>query len=161
MQECHYRSVTSNFTSWTCLSTTIEIDKIFFFVFTGAPKEPNCEISCRSGNGPKDEETVDPDSIPPFNCSIKNGGYISRNMTWKEVNDKLTDKPGLQCLVLKSGNSVKRIFFASKCCAPCYHLWSYNGQNSIPNEYFVDPEVADEQGSTRLAWEKKPASQFA
>ena len=75
-------------------------------------------------------------------------------MTWKEVNDKLTLKPGVQCLLLKTGNSLKRIFFASKCCIPCYHLWSYNGQNSIPNEYFVDPKVADGLASTRLEWEK-------
>ncbi|XP_074623520.1 putative oxidoreductase PXDNL [Acropora palmata] len=75
--------------------------------------ESKCEISCRLGDGPKDEETVDPDSITPSHCSIKNGGNISRNMTWKEVNDKITPKPGLQCLVLKRGNSEKRIYFAS------------------------------------------------
>ncbi|XP_044179207.1 toll-like receptor 6 [Acropora millepora] len=75
--------------------------------------EPKCEISCRLGDGPKDEETVDPDSITPSRCSIKKGGNISRNMTWKEVNEKLTPKPGLQCLVLKRGNSEKRIYFAS------------------------------------------------
>ena len=79
-------------------------------------------------------------------------------MTWKEVNNKLTPKPGLQCLVLKRGNSEKRIYFASKCCVPCYQLWSYNGQNSIPNEHLVDPKVADELGSARLAWEKNVPS---
>ena len=79
-------------------------------------------------------------------------------MTWKEVNDKLTLKPGLQCLVLKTGNSMKRIFFASKCCVPFFHLWSYHGQNSIPNEYFVNPKEAGELGSTRLAWEKNEPS---
>ncbi|XP_015767116.1 PREDICTED: hemicentin-1-like [Acropora digitifera] len=75
--------------------------------------EPKCEISCRVGDGPEDEETVDPDSFIPSHCSIKNGGKISRNMTWKEVNDKITPKPGVQCLVLKTGNSEKRIYFAS------------------------------------------------
>ena len=112
-------------------------ERITNYVFTGVSSadEPKCEISCRVGDGPKDEETVDPDSIIPSHCSIKTGRNIGRNMTWKEVNDKLTHKPGLQCLVLKSGNSVKRIFFASKCCVPCYQLWSYNGQNSIPNEH--------------------------
>ncbi|XP_044179110.1 hemicentin-1-like [Acropora millepora] len=90
------------------------LDANFLFL-TGASSadEPKCEISCRLGDGPKDEDTVDPDSIIPSHCSIKNGRSISRNTTWKEVNDKLTLKPGLQCLVLKSGNSVKRIFFAS------------------------------------------------
>ena len=39
---------------------------------------------------------------------------MSRNMIWKEVNDKITPKPGEQCLVLKTGNSEKRIYFASK-----------------------------------------------
>ena len=117
--------------------------------------EPKCEISCRVGDGPKDEETVDPDSIIPSHCSIKNGRNISRNMTWKEVNDKLTHKPGLQCLVLKPGNSEKRVYFASKCCVSCYQLWSCNDQKSIPKEYFGDPKVAEELGSTLLAKEKK------
>ena len=93
-----------------------------FIIGASSADEQKCEISCRLGDGPKDEDTVDPDSIIPSHCSIKNGGNISRNTTWKEVNDKLTLKPGLQCLVLKSGNSVKRIFFASKCCVRCYHL---------------------------------------
>ena len=30
--------------------------------------------------------------------------------------------------------------------------------DGIPNEYFVDPKVADELGSTRLAWEKNVPS---
>ena len=75
-------------------------------------------------------------------------------MTWKEVNDNITLKAGLQCLVLKTANSEKRIYFASRCYVSSYKLWSYDGQNSIPNEYFVDPKAADELGSTCLAWEK-------
>ncbi|XP_067020458.1 uncharacterized protein [Acropora muricata] len=98
-----------------CLVKASLLWSLAFLVLKGASSadEPKCEISCRLGDGPKDEETVDPDSIIPSHCSIKNGRNISRNMTWKEVNDKLTLKPGLQCLVLKSGNSVKRIYFAS------------------------------------------------
>ena len=87
--------------------------KEFWFI---SADEPKCEISCRLGDGLMDEDTVDPDSIPPSHCSIKNGGKKSRNMTWKEVNDKITPKPGLQCLVLKTGNSEKRVYFASKFC---------------------------------------------
>ena len=117
--------------------------------------EPKCEISCRLGSGLMDEDTVDPDSIPPSNCFIKNGGKKSRNMTWKEVNDKITPKPDLQCLALKTGNSEKRVYFASKCCVSCYQLWSCNDQKSIPNKYFGDPKVAEELGSTLLAKEKK------
>ena len=96
--------------------------KNFNFIFTGASSadEPKCEISCRLCDGPKDEETVDPDSITPSHCSIKNGSNISQNMTWKEVIDKITPKPGEQCLVLKTGNSEKRIYFASKCCVSRY-----------------------------------------
>ena len=30
------------------------------------------------------------------------------------MNDKITPKPGVQCLVLTTGNSEKRIYFASK-----------------------------------------------
>ncbi|XP_067021860.1 toll-like receptor 1 [Acropora muricata] len=98
-----------------CLVKASLLWSLAFLVLKGVSSadEPKCEISCRVGDGPKDEETVDPDSIIPSHCSIKTGRNISRNMTWKEVNDKLTHKPGLQCLVLKSGNSVKRIFFAS------------------------------------------------
>ncbi|KAK2561257.1 Toll-like receptor 6 [Acropora cervicornis] len=98
-----------------CLVKAYLLWSLTFLVLKGVSSadEPKCEISCRVGDGPKDEETVDPDSIIPSHCSIKNGRNISQNMTWKEVNDKITHKPGLQCLVLKSGNSVKRIFFAS------------------------------------------------
>ncbi|XP_074622393.1 uncharacterized protein LOC141880765 isoform X2 [Acropora palmata] len=98
-----------------CLVKAYLLWSLTFLVLKGVSSadEPKCEISCRVGDGPKDEETVDPDSIIPSYCSIKNGRNISRNMTWKEVNDKITHKPGLQCLVLKSGNSEKRIFFAS------------------------------------------------
>ena len=111
---------------------------ILNFVILGAlsADEPKCEISRRLGNCPEDEETVDPDSIIPSLCSIKNGGNISRNMTWKEVNDTITPEPGLQCLVLKTGKSEKRIYFASKCCVSRYQQWSYNVQNTIPNEHF-------------------------
>ncbi|XP_015754278.1 PREDICTED: uncharacterized protein LOC107333928 [Acropora digitifera] len=84
-----------------------------FLVLEGASYDRECEISCRLGDGPKDEETVDPDSIIPSHCSVKNGGNIRRTMTWKEVNDKITPEPGEQCLVLKTGNSEKRIYFAS------------------------------------------------
>ncbi|KAK2561222.1 hypothetical protein P5673_015691 [Acropora cervicornis] len=99
-----------------CLVKASLLWSLAFLVLKGASSADaqKCEISCRLGDGPKDEETVDPDSIIPSHCSIKNGRNISRNTTWKEVNDKLTLKPGLQCLVLKSGNSVKRIFFARK-----------------------------------------------
>ena len=69
---------------------------------------------------PKDEETVDPDSIIPSNCSIENVRNMSQNMTWKEVNDEISPLPGVVCLVLKTGNSKKRIYFASKYCVPCY-----------------------------------------
>ena len=150
LQEC-----ASNFTSWACLLAIKLGDKwIPNFVFTGASNEPKCEISCRLGDRPKNEETVDPDSSTPSHCSIKNGGNISRNMTWKEVNDKITPKPGVVCLVLKTGNSEKRIYFASKCCDSCYQRWPYNGQKSISNEYLVDSKVADELGSTRLVCER-------
>ena len=127
--------------------------KNFNFIFTGASSadEPKCEISCRLGDGPKDEETVDPDSIIPSHCSIKNGGNISRNMTWKEVNDKLTHKQGLQCLVLKSGNSEKRIYFASKCCVPCYqcHLIMIKTAFSMNISW-----ISKGLGSSRLMWER-------
>ena len=126
--------------------------KEFWFI---SADEPKCEISCRLGDGPKDEDTVNPDSIPPSHCSIKNGRKKSRNMTWKEVNNKITHKPGVQCLVLKTGNSEKRLYFASKCCVSCYQLWSCNDQKSIPNEYFGDSKVAEELSSTLLAKEKK------
>ena len=120
---------------------------------TGASSanELKCEISCRLGDRPKDEETVDPDSITPSHCSIKNGGNTSRNMTWKEVSDK---NEGVDCLVLKTGNSEKRIYLASKCCVSCYQLDSYNDQNDIANEYFMVPKGADELGSTRLVRER-------
>lgn len=101
--------------TFACL-LAIKRDKgISNFVFIGASSadEQRCEISCRLGDGPKDEETVDPDSIPPSHCSIKDSGNVSRIMTWKEVNDKITPKPGVQCLVLKTGSSEKRIYFAS------------------------------------------------
>ena len=116
---------TSNFTTSTCLLAIKRDERFSDYIFTGASSanEPKCEISCRVGGGPKDEETVDPDSIIPSHCSIKNGSNISRNMTWKEVNDKITPKPpkpGLQCLVLKRRNSEKRIYFASKCCVYRY-----------------------------------------
>ena len=75
-------------------------------------------------------------------------------MTWKGVNDKITPKRGVQCLVLETGNSQKRIYFASKCSVSCYQLGSYNDQNNISNEYFMDPKGADELGYTRLGWEK-------
>jgi len=84
-----------------------------FLVLEGASYERECEISCRLGDGPKDEETVDPDSIIPSHCSVKNDGNIRRTRTWKEVNDKISPEPGEQCLVLKTGNSEKRIYFAS------------------------------------------------
>ncbi|KAK2561224.1 hypothetical protein P5673_015693, partial [Acropora cervicornis] len=98
-----------------CLVKASLLWSLAFLMLKGASSadEPKCEISCRLGDGPKDEETVDPDSITPSHCSIKNGRNISRNMTWKEVNDKITPKPGEQCLVLKTGNSEKRIYFAS------------------------------------------------
>ena len=98
----------------------------FPIVFTGASSanEPKCEISCRVGDGEEEEETVDPDSFIPCHCSIKNGGNISRNMTWKEVNDKITPKPGVQCLVLKTGNSEKRIYFASQ-FDNCAYVFAY------------------------------------
>ena len=104
----------------------------FPIVFTGASSanEPKCEISCRVGDGPKDEETVDPDSFIPSHCSIKIGGNISRNMTWKEVNDKITPKPGVQCLVLKTGNSEKRIYFASK-FDNCAYVFAYCTNNYL------------------------------
>ena len=151
IQEC-----TSNFPNCTCLLAIKREKRISNFVFTGASSanEPKCEISCMLGDRPKDEETVDPDSIIPSHCSIKNGRNISRNMTWKGVNDKITPKPGVECLVLKTGNSEKRIYFASKCCVSCYQLGSYNDQNNIPNEYFMHPKGAYELGSTRLVWEK-------
>ncbi|XP_044179199.1 uncharacterized protein LOC114952530 [Acropora millepora] len=98
-----------------CLVKASLLWSLAFLVLKGVSSadEPKCEISCIVGDGPKDEETVDPDSIIPSHCSINSGRNISRNMTWKEVNDKLTLKPGLQCLVLKSGNSEKRIYSAS------------------------------------------------
>ena len=46
-------------------------------------------------------------------------------MTWKEVNGNLTLKPGVQCLVLKTGNSEKSIYFASKfdnCAYTFFHI---------------------------------------
>ena len=146
MKEFIIQESTRSFTISTCILAIKRDKRISIFVIgASSADEQKCEISCRLGDGPKDEDTVDPDSIIPSHCSIKNGGNISRNTTWIEVNDKLTLKPGLQCLVLKSGNSVKRIFFASKC---------YNGQNSSPNEYFVDPKVADRLGSTPIEWGK-------
>ncbi|XP_015754279.1 PREDICTED: hemicentin-1-like [Acropora digitifera] len=98
-----------------CLVKASLLWALAFLVLKGAStaNEPKCEISCRVGDCPKDEETVDPDSITPSRCSIKNCSNISRNMTWQEVNDKTTPKPGEQCLVLKTGNSEKRIYFAS------------------------------------------------
>ena len=59
---------------------------------------------------PKNEETVDPNSIVPFNCSIKSGGTSNQNTTWKQVYDLETPKT---CLVLKTGNSKTRIYLAS------------------------------------------------
>ncbi|XP_067021783.1 uncharacterized protein [Acropora muricata] len=98
-----------------CLVKASLLWSLAFLILKGASSadEPKCEISCRLGDGPKDEDTVDPDSIIPSHCSIKNGGIIRRNMTWKEVKDKITPKAGPQCLVLKTGNSEKRIYFAS------------------------------------------------
>ncbi|XP_067020451.1 uncharacterized protein [Acropora muricata] len=98
-----------------CLVKASLLWSLAFLMLKGASStdEPKCEISCRSGDGPRDEVTVDPNSIFPYHCSIKNGSNISRNMTWKEVNDKITSKAGLQCLVLKRGNSEKRIYLAS------------------------------------------------
>ncbi|XP_015760921.1 PREDICTED: uncharacterized protein LOC107340085 isoform X2 [Acropora digitifera] len=98
-----------------CLVKASLLWSLVFLVLKGASSadEPKCEISCRLGDSPKDEVTVDPNSTIPSHCSIKIGGNISRNMTWKEVNERLTPKPGLQCLVLKRGNSEKRIYFSS------------------------------------------------
>ena len=59
---------------------------------------------------PKNEETVNPNSIVPFNCSIKSGGTSNQNTTWKQVHDLETPK---KCLVLKTGNSETRIYLAS------------------------------------------------
>ena len=51
-------------------------------------------------------------------------------MTWKEVNDKLTLKPGVQCLVLKTGNSEKRIYFASK-FDNCAYVLTYSRNTNL------------------------------
>ena len=40
------------------------------------------------------------------------------------MNDKITPKPGVQCLVLKGGNSEKRIYFASK-FNNCAYVFAY------------------------------------
>lgn len=69
-----------------------------------------CVIVGKLSNCPKDEETVDPKSNPPLDCSIQLGGTITKNTTWKQVDNEVTPK---ECLVLKTGNSEKRIYLAS------------------------------------------------
>ncbi|XP_067020454.1 uncharacterized protein [Acropora muricata] len=70
---------------------------------------PQCHIMGELRDCPKNEETVDPNSIVPFNCSIKSGGTSNQNTTWKQVYDLETPK---KCLVLKTGNSKTRIYLA-------------------------------------------------
>ncbi|XP_068691161.1 uncharacterized protein [Montipora foliosa] len=69
-----------------------------------------CVILGKLSNCPKDEETVDPKSNPPLDCSIQLGGTITKNTTWKQVDNEVTPK---ECLVLRTGNSEKRIYLAS------------------------------------------------
>ncbi|XP_068737080.1 uncharacterized protein [Montipora capricornis] len=69
-----------------------------------------CVIVGKLSNCPKDEETVDPKSNPPLDCSIQLGGTITKNTTWKQVDNEVTPK---ECLVLRTGNSEKRIYLAS------------------------------------------------
>ncbi|XP_074623522.1 uncharacterized protein LOC141881639 isoform X2 [Acropora palmata] len=70
---------------------------------------PQCHIMGKLTACPKNEETVDSNSIIPFNCSIKSGGTSNQNTTWKQVYDLETPK---KCLVLKTGNSETRIYLA-------------------------------------------------
>ncbi|XP_044179103.1 uncharacterized protein LOC114952170 isoform X3 [Acropora millepora] len=70
---------------------------------------PQCHIMGQLTACPKNEETVDPNSTVPFNCSIKGGGTSNQNTTWKQVYDLETPK---KCLVLKTGNSETRIYLA-------------------------------------------------
>ncbi|XP_068737266.1 uncharacterized protein [Montipora capricornis] len=74
---------------------------------------PQCEIICKLSGSAKDEETVDPDSKVPFNCSIRNGGATTQNTTWKQLYRTVTaPADGQPCMVLKTGNSERQIYLA-------------------------------------------------
>ena len=91
----------------------LSLASCFFLCFvTGASRKhsPGCIIVGKLSDCPKDEETVDPESHPPFDCSIKRGGTIKENTTWKQVQSEVRHK---ECLVLKTANSEKRIYLAS------------------------------------------------
>ncbi|XP_068716452.1 uncharacterized protein [Montipora foliosa] len=95
---------------------SLVISFLFWFltsvIHEGASRKhsPGCVIVGKLSDCPKDEETVDPESHPPFDCSMKRGGTIKKNTTWKQVVSEVRHK---ECLVLKTANSEKRIYLAS------------------------------------------------
>ncbi|XP_068691156.1 fibronectin type III domain-containing protein-like isoform X2 [Montipora foliosa] len=101
---------------------TICLVKCFLFCFSmcfmilkdaSSSSGPQCEIICKLSGSAKDEETVDPDSKVPFNCSIRNGGATTQHMTWKELYQTVTaPADGQPCMVLKTGNSERQIYLA-------------------------------------------------
>ena len=83
-----------------------------FVLDASSASYPQCHIMGKLADCPKNEETVDPNSIVPVNCSIKSGGTSNQNTTWRRVYDLETPK---KCLVLKTENSETRIYLASTC----------------------------------------------
>ena len=83
-----------------------------FVLDASSASYPQCHIMGKLTACPKNEETVNPNSTVPFNCSIKSGGTSNQNTTWKQLYDLETPK---KCLALKTGNSETRIYLASTC----------------------------------------------
>ncbi|XP_068691153.1 hemicentin-1-like [Montipora foliosa] len=83
------------------------------FKYASSSSGPQCEIICKLSGSAKDEETVDPDSKVPFNCSIRNGGATTQNTTWKQLYRTVTaPADGQPCMLLKTGNSERQIYLA-------------------------------------------------
>ncbi|XP_068736789.1 uncharacterized protein [Montipora capricornis] len=101
---------------------TICLVKCFLFCFSmcfmilkdaSSASGPQCEIICKLSGSAKDEETVDPDSKVPFNCSIGNRGATTQNTTWKQLYRTVTaPADGQPCMVLKTGNLERQIYLA-------------------------------------------------
>ncbi|XP_068715542.1 cell adhesion molecule DSCAML1-like isoform X2 [Montipora foliosa] len=100
---------------------TICLVKCFLFSFltcfmilkdASSSSGPQCEIICKLNDSAKDEETVDPDSKVPFNCSIENRGATTQNTTWKQLYRTVTPTDSQPCMVLKEGNSERQIYLA-------------------------------------------------